>query len=74
MWKESELLPWLERNVHAVLDRVDANDPYVKDCEVKRSKRYPYIPVNIQRHIILSDLKDVIATLTEVCYNLSDRL
>uniref|UniRef100_A0A1B6CWB0 Transcription factor 25 n=1 Tax=Clastoptera arizonana TaxID=38151 RepID=A0A1B6CWB0_9HEMI len=65
IWKESELLPWLERNVHAVLDRVDANDPYIKDCEIKRSKRYQYIPINVQRHIILSDDQDIKVALQE---------
>ncbi|XP_054275813.1 transcription factor 25 [Macrosteles quadrilineatus] len=59
VWKESELLPWLERNVHAVLDRVDKQDSYVADCEVKRAKRYPKLPRNIHRHIVLSDYKDV---------------
>lgn len=59
VWKESELLPWLERNVHAVLDRVEADDPFVKECEAKRGKRYPSLPYNVRRHIILSDLKDV---------------
>lgn len=65
VWKESELLPWLERNVHRVLDRVEANDPYVKECESKRTKRYPSLPYNIRRHIILSDLKDVPPTFSE---------
>lgn len=68
VWKESELLPWLERNVHRVLDRVDANDPYVKECETKRTKRYPSLPYNVRRHIILSDLKDVPPTFSEVWY------
>lgn len=65
VWKESELLPWLERNVHAVLDKVEANDPFVKECELKRAKRYPSLPYNVRRHIILSDLKDVPPTFSE---------
>lgn len=65
VWKESELLPWLERNVHTVLDKVEANDPYVKECELKRAKRYPSLPYNVRRHIILSDLKDVPPTFSE---------
>lgn len=64
VWKESELLPWLERNVHTVLDRVDHGDSFVTDSESKRAKRYPTLPRNIHRHIILADFKDV--TFSEV--------
>lgn len=64
MWKESELLPWLERNVHAVLDRVDNDDHFVGECQAKRAKRYPNLPRNIHRHILLADFKDV--TFSEV--------
>nr|XP_022911646.1 transcription factor 25-like [Onthophagus taurus] len=60
IWKESDLLPWLERNVNKVLDRVDKQDPIVKDYEGKRSKRYQGpMPKSICRHIILSDIKGV---------------
>ncbi|KAL1117365.1 hypothetical protein AAG570_004691 [Ranatra chinensis] len=59
VWKESELLPWLERNVHAALDMVDAGDPSVAEYLQYRTKRYPAAPRNIHRHIILSDIKEV---------------
>ncbi|RZF32605.1 hypothetical protein LSTR_LSTR011052 [Laodelphax striatellus] len=64
IWKESELLPWLERNVHAVLDRVDAADARVTECQLKRTKYY-VTPRPILRHIVLSDLKDVPVSLPE---------
>lgn len=67
LWKETDLLPWLRENVHAVLDRVDSKDDYVKYCEIKRSKRYQgKLPKNILRHIILSDMKDVTVNVQEV--------
>jgi hypothetical protein len=68
MWKECGMLDWLERNVHVVLDRVDENDPFVAESEEKRKRRYQKTPRNILRHIILSDIKEVKATLTEVSF------
>jgi hypothetical protein len=71
MWKECGMLDWLERNVHMVLDRIDECDPFVAECEEKRKRRYWKTPRNILRHIILSDMNEVKATLTEVCFILS---
>lgn len=66
IWKENDLLAWLERNVHKVLDRVDKGDALVQDYESKRAKRYQgAMPRSIARHIILSDIKGV-SPLTEV--------
>lgn len=65
MWKECGMLDWLERNVHVVLDRVDERDAFVAECEEKRKRRYQKTPRNILRHIILSDMKEVKATVTE---------
>lgn len=68
IWKESELLPWLERNVREVLDRIDRADPVVKEYEFKRLKRYQGpMPRSICRHIILSDIKGV-SPLPEVSF------
>lgn len=62
LWKEPEILPWLEKNVHEVLNLVDKCDPLVKDYEIKRARRYQSpLPRNICRHILLSDIKDVYA-------------
>ncbi|OAD59583.1 Transcription factor 25 [Eufriesea mexicana] len=67
LWKETDLLPWLQENVHTVLNRVDSKDEYVKYCEIKRSKRYQgKLPKNILRHIILSDMKDVTVNVQEL--------
>lgn len=67
LWKEADILPWLETNVHSVLNRVELKDDYVKYCRVKRSKRYQgKLPKNILRHIILADMKEVIVNVQEV--------
>lgn len=69
MWKEAEVLPWLEKQVNNVLDRVDSKDEAVKFYQIKRSKRYQgKLPRNILRHIILSDLKGVTIAVSEVIF------
>lgn len=55
---DPEILMWLERNVHVVLDRVDKKDEKIADFATKRSTRYPHPPRNILRHVILSDFKE----------------
>lgn len=55
---DSEILLWLERNVHVVLDRVDKKDETISDYVNKRSTRYPHPPRNILRHVILSEFKE----------------
>lgn len=55
---DNEILMWLERNVHVVLDRVDKKDETINDCIAKRSSRYPHPPRNILRHVILSEFKE----------------
>uniref|UniRef100_A0A336KKI3 CSON009574 protein n=1 Tax=Culicoides sonorensis TaxID=179676 RepID=A0A336KKI3_CULSO len=58
VWKDPDILPWLERNVNTVLDLVDSDDPIVKDYEQKRNSRYITPPRPILRHIVLSDYKE----------------
>ncbi|XP_050521328.1 transcription factor 25 [Daktulosphaira vitifoliae] len=66
VWKEVQLLPWLERNVQIVLDRVDAKDPLVKTMENLRSTLFSAkTPLNIHRHLLLSDMSDTIAPPAE---------
>lgn len=67
IWKEVQLLPWLERNVQIVLDRVDAKDPLIKTMEILRTTLYSAKPpLNIHRHLLLSDMSDTIAPPAEV--------
>lgn len=59
IWRDTAILPWLERNVNTVLDRVDAKDSIVAEYTLKRSQRYNKTPPKeILRHIILSDFKE----------------
>lgn len=60
VWKEPELLPWLQRNAHIVLERASANDPVIIEAERKRGIRYVGTPPrNILRYIFLCDRKDL---------------
>ncbi|XP_069757961.1 ribosome quality control complex subunit TCF25 isoform X2 [Narcine bancroftii] len=63
LWKDAGIMTWLEENVKEVLRRVDAKDPLVQESETKRRIRYQNVPRNIYRHIILSEIKEAIATL-----------
>lgn len=66
LWKEPEVLAWLERNVRLVLQRVDRQDPLVADSEAKRRRRYQGpTPRNISRHILLSNIKEANLTLPQ---------
>ncbi|XP_055626458.1 transcription factor 25 [Toxorhynchites rutilus septentrionalis] len=58
VWRDTEILPWLEKNVNIALDRVDAKDEIVVDYTVKRNQRYMNPPRAILRHIVLSDFKE----------------
>lgn len=58
VWRDTELLPWLERNVHVVLNRVDAKEEIVAEYATKRSQRYANPPRQVLRHIVLSDFKE----------------
>lgn len=40
IWRDADILPWLERNVNIVLDRVDEKDPIVNEYQTKRAQRY----------------------------------
>ena len=66
LWRDVTILPWLERNVHAVLDLVDAQAAVIKEAEEKRGRRYQGTPKNIYRHVILSDIKDATTSLPRV--------
>nr|CAG4641952.1 EOG090X0BCY [Eurycercus lamellatus] len=65
IWKDADLLPWLERNANSVLNEIDRNPSATAEYEEKRKKRYQGTPRNIYRHILLSDIKDATATLPQ---------
>ncbi|KAK6626957.1 hypothetical protein RUM44_009434 [Polyplax serrata] len=66
IWKEPDTLSWLEKNTLAVLNRVDNKDPVVLDYAQKRSRRFEAkTPREIERHVFLSDIKQVMTVLAE---------
>lgn len=58
LWRDPDLLPWLERNVNLALDKVDAGDPQIEEFAQKRQQRYINPPRPILRHIVLADFKE----------------
>ncbi|KAH8246241.1 hypothetical protein KR038_006598 [Drosophila bunnanda] len=59
VWRQNEVLPWLESNVNVALDRIESKDPVVNEYKEKRSLRYGGTPPRpILRHVILSDYKE----------------
>uniref|UniRef100_T1IJ29 Transcription factor 25 n=1 Tax=Strigamia maritima TaxID=126957 RepID=T1IJ29_STRMM len=63
LWKEVEVMTWLENNVNEVIKTVDAKNPIVEQYEEKRQVRYKGTPRAIYRHIIMSEIKDATASL-----------
>lgn len=55
---DAEILLWLERNVHVVLDKVDNKDDVISEYAAKRNRSFPHPPRNILRHVILSEFKE----------------
>lgn len=62
-WKQPEVVEWLERNVKLVIERVEQNDPLIKDYENRRQTRYNGTPRNIYRHILISEIPSATATI-----------
>lgn len=65
IWKTKNVIHWLEKQVHEVIKRYENRDPLFAECEKKLKLRYPGLPRNILRHIILSDIKDANLTLPQ---------
>ena len=42
-WKQPEVMEWLERNVKLVIDRVEKNDPLIKDYETRYELATPIL-------------------------------
>merc|ERR1719376_677528 len=63
IWKDPNLLPWLERNVIAVMDKADSGSDEIRDFAPKRKTRYQGTPRNIYRHVIVSDISEVTSQL-----------
>lgn len=37
LWKDRDVMSWLERNTHQVIQRLQNNDPFVKTCAERYS-------------------------------------
>ncbi|XP_057330369.1 transcription factor 25 [Microplitis mediator] len=63
LWKDANIISWLETAANTVMDKIDSGDEYGTFCKAKRTQRYQgQLPKNIRRHIILSDIKQVTIT------------
>lgn len=58
VWRQNNILHWLERNVNTALDRIDSKDSVIQEYSQKRAARYVQPPRPILRHVILSDYKE----------------
>lgn len=58
IWKDPIVLPFLERNVNVVLDKIDLDAAITNEFTDKRNSLYNITPRPILRHIILSDFKE----------------
>ncbi|CAI8041377.1 Transcription factor 25 [Geodia barretti] len=63
LWKEPEVLTWLEANCRVAVARANDKDPLNTDFRAKAVKRYSRVPRNIYRHILISDLDHVVSAL-----------
>jgi hypothetical protein len=66
VWKEPEVLTWLEANCRVAVTRANQKDPLISEHRERAAKRYTGVPRNIYRHILISDLDRVVAALPPV--------
>ena len=57
------MLPWLEKGVVAVLEKIKAGDRRALQSKEDRSTRYQGLPRNIHRHVIMSEHKEPLGHL-----------
>ncbi|KJE89045.1 transcription factor 25 [Capsaspora owczarzaki ATCC 30864] len=65
LWKEPEVAPWLLRVANSVMQLYDAKSPVSEAGLHVRKTFYVKTPLNVVRHIVLSDLKGAIGALTQ---------
>jgi len=65
LWKNPEILGWIERNANVCLRKIDSKDPIVHDYDQKRRRRYQEgtTPRNVLRHLFLIGEKEVTLNL-----------
>ncbi|ORX50360.1 DUF654-domain-containing protein [Piromyces finnis] len=62
-WKEDEILDWLKETVKEAFILIKNKDPILEQAEHVRQTKYVKTPRNIYRHILLSDIKEVTASI-----------
>ena len=63
VWKQPEVMKWLERCTKVAIERVKSKDSMVAKSQNNRKSLYKGTPRNVYRHFILSDVKEVPANL-----------
>ncbi|OUM68861.1 hypothetical protein PIROE2DRAFT_3392, partial [Piromyces sp. E2] len=62
-WKEDEIIAWLKETVNEAFTLIKNKDPILEQAENVRQTKYVKTPRNIYRHILLSDIKEVTASI-----------
>jgi hypothetical protein len=62
-WKEDDILDWLKETVKEAFVLIKNKDPILEQAENVRQTKYIKTPRNIYRHILLSDIKEVTASI-----------
>lgn len=62
-WKEPEVLPWLEKNCSQALQVIQLKGAKVEKSAVHRRTRYQGLPLNINRHVVISEISAAVAKL-----------
>jgi len=62
-WKEDDILEWLKETVKEAFILIKNKDPILEQAENVRQTKYVKTPRNIYRHILLSDIKEVTASI-----------
>eukprot|EP00833_Pecoramyces_ruminatium_P007610 jgi/Orpsp1_1/1181642/evm.model.c7180000078030.2 len=62
-WKEDDILSWLKETVKEAFVLIKSKDPILEQAENVRQTKYVKTPRNIYRHILLSDIKEVTASI-----------
>eukprot|EP00794_Sanderia_malayensis_P018729 gene18729-20618_t len=63
LWKIPEVLDWLENCAKSAIERIDNNDPLCLKWSQLWKTLYQRMPLNIYRHIIVSDIKEAARSL-----------
>ncbi|KAG1649817.1 Transcription factor 25 [Nymphon striatum] len=71
LWKEPEVLGWLEKNVKKTLKNLNSNENIISEYKQKRLNIYKAkLPINICRYAILREVKENLKALpTEILQN-----